>query len=144
MISSVFPKSLHTLGCHFSLGNYETTQTTLDMIPDLIDKKKISGKDLPTEVFIKKKRTLALLIFPATDLCEANICVVAFWKEKQVRRGGDETQYVEAIKISPAEGSCFRSPVLPTPMFIAFVLAFSPLEIGICEYIPFCDLKSLS
>jgi len=59
MISSVFPKSFNILGCHFSLDNYEKTQTMLDMIPDLIDKKKISGKDLPTEVFIKKKRTLA-------------------------------------------------------------------------------------
>ena len=28
-----------------------------DRIPDLIDKKKISGKDLPTEVYITKKRT---------------------------------------------------------------------------------------
>lgn len=56
---SVFPNSLHIIGCHFSLGNYEKTQMMLDMIPDLIDKKKISGKDLPTEVFIKKKRTLA-------------------------------------------------------------------------------------
>ena len=28
-----------------------------DRIPDLIDKKKISGKELPTEVYIKKKRT---------------------------------------------------------------------------------------
>lgn len=31
----------------------------LDVIPELINKKKINGKDLPTEVFIKKKRTLA-------------------------------------------------------------------------------------
>ena len=28
-----------------------------DRIPDLIDKKKISRKELPTEVYIKKKRT---------------------------------------------------------------------------------------
>jgi hypothetical protein len=28
----------------------------LEMIPDLIEKKKVKGKDLPTEVFIKKKR----------------------------------------------------------------------------------------
>ena len=34
----------------------------LDAIPDLIDKRKMSGKDLPRpEVFIKKKRTLASL-----------------------------------------------------------------------------------
>ncbi len=32
----------------------EKAQSLLDAIPNLIDKKKISGKDLPTEVFIKK------------------------------------------------------------------------------------------
>jgi hypothetical protein len=85
----------------------------LDAIPDLVDKKKISGKDLPTEVFIKKKRKLAADVHGAY-LYESDIFVlVAFWKEKQVWRGGDETKYVEAIKISPAEGSFFRSTVLP-------------------------------
>lgn len=39
-----------------------------------------------------------------------------------MRRGGDEMKYVEAIKISPAEGSCFRFAALP--MFTFFV-AFS-------------------
>ena len=38
------------------MGNMEKAQSLLDAIPNLIDKKKISGKDLPTEVFIKKKR----------------------------------------------------------------------------------------
>jgi len=38
------------------LGEIDEAQKLLDAIPDLIDKKKISGKDLPTEVFIKKKR----------------------------------------------------------------------------------------
>ena len=28
----------------------------LDMVPDLIERKKVKGKELPTEVFIKKKR----------------------------------------------------------------------------------------
>ena len=43
-------------GCYISLKNYEKAQELMDRIPDLIEKKKIGGKDLPTEVFIKKKR----------------------------------------------------------------------------------------
>ncbi|KAJ3493272.1 hypothetical protein NMY22_g20233 [Coprinellus aureogranulatus] len=43
----------------------------------------MGGKDLPTEVFIKKK--------------------LAFYQEKQKRRGGDPAKFVEAIRISPAE-----------------------------------------
>jgi hypothetical protein len=31
---------------------------------------------------------------------------VEFYKRKQVRRGGNPDRYVEAIKISPAEGQC--------------------------------------
>jgi len=48
-------------GCHFSLGNYDKAQAMLEMVPDLIETKKISGKDLPTEVFIKKKRECLFL-----------------------------------------------------------------------------------
>ncbi len=44
-------------GCYTSIKNFEKAQELLDAIPDLIDKKKIGGKDLPTEVFIKKKCT---------------------------------------------------------------------------------------
>ena len=43
-------------GCHFSLGNPGKAQAMLEMVPHLIEKKKVKGKDLPTEVFIKKKR----------------------------------------------------------------------------------------
>ncbi|PSR77603.1 hypothetical protein PHLCEN_2v7793 [Hermanssonia centrifuga] len=70
-------------GCYTSIKNFEKAQELLDAIPDLIDKKKIGGKDLPTEVFIKKK--------------------LAFYKEKQKRRTGSEADYVHSIKISPAE-----------------------------------------
>ncbi|KAF9481931.1 hypothetical protein BDN70DRAFT_875724 [Pholiota conissans] len=70
-------------GCYFSLGNMEKAQSLLDAIPELINKKKISGKDLPTEVFIKKK--------------------LAFYKEKQARRTGSEKNFIQAVKISPAE-----------------------------------------
>jgi len=41
-------------GCHWSLGNRDEAQRLFDLIPGLIDKK-IGGKDLPTEVFLKKK-----------------------------------------------------------------------------------------
>ena len=36
--------------------------------------------------------------------------VVVFYKAQQKARGGDEAKYVEAIRISPAEGSFHRSP----------------------------------
>ncbi|RXW20654.1 hypothetical protein EST38_g5215 [Candolleomyces aberdarensis] len=70
-------------GCYFSLGNKDKTQELLDAIMNLGDMKKVGGKDLPTEVFIKKK--------------------LEFYKEKQTRRGGDVAKYVESVKISPAE-----------------------------------------
>ncbi|KAI0664762.1 outer membrane protein Iml2/Tetratricopeptide repeat protein 39 [Cubamyces menziesii] len=70
-------------GCYISLGNYEKAQELLDRIPDLIDKKKIGGKDLPTEVFIKKK--------------------LAFYREKQLALTGSEANFAHAAKISPAE-----------------------------------------
>ncbi|KJA17945.1 hypothetical protein HYPSUDRAFT_218539 [Hypholoma sublateritium FD-334 SS-4] len=72
-----------TAGCYFSLGDMEKAQSLLDAIPNLIDKKKISGKDLPTEVFIKKK--------------------LIFYKEKHLRRTGSEDNFIQSIKISPAE-----------------------------------------
>lgn len=50
-------------GCQWSLGNYDEAQKLLDAIPGLIDKKKIGGKDLPTEVFIKKKCECSFLPF---------------------------------------------------------------------------------
>ena len=43
-------------GCHWSLGNYEDAQRLLEATPAQMDKRKIGNKDLPTEVFIKKKR----------------------------------------------------------------------------------------
>ncbi|KDN50787.1 hypothetical protein RSAG8_01285, partial [Rhizoctonia solani AG-8 WAC10335] len=57
----------------------------LDSIPNLLDRKKIGGKDLPTEVFIQKK--------------------IDFYKRKHVRRAGPGTEndYIDSIFISPAE-----------------------------------------
>ncbi|KAG2063541.1 hypothetical protein BDR04DRAFT_1146273 [Suillus decipiens] len=70
-------------GCYFSLRDYDRAQELLDQIPDQLDKRKISGRDMPTETFIKKK--------------------LAFYRRKQVRLGGKENRFVEAIRISPAE-----------------------------------------
>ncbi|KAG1797508.1 outer membrane protein Iml2/Tetratricopeptide repeat protein 39 [Suillus plorans] len=70
-------------GCYFSLKDYNRAQKLLDKIPDHLDKRKLSGRDMPTETFIKKK--------------------LAFYKRKQARLGGDENRFVEAIRISPAE-----------------------------------------
>ncbi|KAF8891625.1 hypothetical protein CPB84DRAFT_1784122 [Gymnopilus junonius] len=70
-------------GCHLALGDLDKAQSLLDKVPDLIEKRKVGGKDLPTEVFIKKK--------------------LAFYKEKQARKGGDEKKFAQAIKINIAE-----------------------------------------
>jgi tetratricopeptide (TPR) repeat protein len=42
-------------GCHWSLGNLKEVQRLLEATPAQIDKRKVGNKDLPTEVFIKKK-----------------------------------------------------------------------------------------
>ncbi|KAF9524468.1 outer membrane protein Iml2/Tetratricopeptide repeat protein 39 [Crepidotus variabilis] len=70
-------------GCRLAVGDVEKAQTLMDAIPTLIEKRKISGKDLPTEVFIKKKLT--------------------FLQEKHARRGGDPKKWIEAAKMNPAE-----------------------------------------
>ncbi|KAJ3873990.1 hypothetical protein F5051DRAFT_417949 [Lentinula edodes] len=82
-------------GCHISLAHSDKVspdekekylnqaQRLLDAIPSLLDKRKMGGKELPTEVLIKKR--------------------LAFYKEKQKRRGGDEAKFAECIRISPAD-----------------------------------------
>jgi hypothetical protein len=53
---------------------------------------------------------------------------VAFYKRKQARLGGDESRFVEAIRISPAEGS-FHG------VFLAhFLTNLFAIEIAICAY----------
>ncbi|KAH9952147.1 hypothetical protein B0H21DRAFT_817869 [Amylocystis lapponica] len=71
-------------GTYFFLaaGNYQKAEEMFEAIPALLNKK-IGGKDLPTEVFIKKK--------------------LAFYREKQKRLTGSEKDYVKCMKISPAE-----------------------------------------
>ncbi|KAJ6613668.1 outer membrane protein Iml2/Tetratricopeptide repeat protein 39 [Mycena sp. CBHHK59/15] len=70
-------------GCYVSLGNRAKAQELLDAVPELLQRKKVGGKDLPTEVLIRKK--------------------LEFYKEKQKRRGGDPARYIEAVAISPAD-----------------------------------------
>ncbi|RPD66519.1 hypothetical protein L226DRAFT_557573 [Lentinus tigrinus ALCF2SS1-7] len=70
-------------GCYVSLKNYDKAQELLDKVPELIEKRKLGGKDLPTEVFIKKK--------------------IAFYKEQQKIATGSEEGYAHAARISPAE-----------------------------------------
>ncbi|KAJ3868792.1 hypothetical protein EV359DRAFT_31448 [Lentinula novae-zelandiae] len=70
-------------GCHISLAHSDGAQRLLDAIPNLLDKRKMGGKELPTEVLIKKRLT--------------------FYKEKQKLRGGDEAKFAECIRISPAD-----------------------------------------
>lgn len=76
-------------GCYWRVGEYKEAQRLLDAIPAAIDKRKIGGKDLPFEVYIKKK--------------------LAFWKAKQLRLTGSENNYVMAISINPAEGVAYVS-----------------------------------
>ncbi|KAJ7738123.1 hypothetical protein B0H16DRAFT_1325584 [Mycena metata] len=74
-------------GCYVSLGNRDKAQELFDAIPELLTRKKVGGKDLPTEVLIRKK--------------------LEFYKEKQKRRGGDPARFVDCISISPADGAFF-------------------------------------
>ncbi|PPR07452.1 hypothetical protein CVT26_013483 [Gymnopilus dilepis] len=81
-------------GCYLAIGDLEKAQSLLDKVPSLIEKRKVSGKDIPTEVYIKKK--------------------LAFYKEKQVKKGGDEANYVQAIKINIADVWNTHARLIPT------------------------------
>lgn len=70
-------------GCYISLNDRQKARSLFDKVPELLERKKIGGKDLPTEVWVKNK--------------------IAFYKEKQRRRGGSEEDYVQSMMISPAE-----------------------------------------
>ncbi|KAI6115400.1 outer membrane protein Iml2/Tetratricopeptide repeat protein 39 [Pisolithus croceorrhizus] len=68
-------------GCYISIGQSDKAQSLLDALSQIMDKRR--GRNMPTEVFIKKK--------------------LAFYKQKHARRGGDPKRFAESIKISPAE-----------------------------------------
>ncbi|KAJ6492116.1 hypothetical protein C8R45DRAFT_1096157 [Mycena sanguinolenta] len=69
-------------GCYISLGNRDKAQELLDAVPDLLQRRKVGGKDLPSEVLIRKE--------------------LEFYKEKQQRHGGDPARFIECISISTA------------------------------------------
>jgi hypothetical protein len=52
-------------GCYFSLGKHDEAQAMLKKVPELIEKLegKVKGKELASEVFIKKKRQCLFLAF---------------------------------------------------------------------------------
>ncbi|KAI6124716.1 hypothetical protein EDD16DRAFT_1560406 [Pisolithus croceorrhizus] len=68
-------------GCYISIGQSDKAQSLLDALSQIMDKRR--GRNMPTEVFIKKK--------------------LAFYKQKHARRGGDPNRFAESMKISPAE-----------------------------------------
>lgn len=70
-------------GCFISIGNYKKAQELLDQVPSLMEKRRLAGRELPTEVLIKKK--------------------LAFYKAKQMRLKGSENNYAECIHLSIAD-----------------------------------------
>ncbi|KAG8746511.1 hypothetical protein FRC10_004645 [Ceratobasidium sp. 414] len=92
-------------GCYLSLAREKPEFKTkaralIDLVPQLLDRKKIGGRDLPTEVFIQKR--------------------IDFYKRKQARRAGPGTEndYMDSIFISPAEGEhIFRPRNTPRARF---------------------------
>ncbi|KAF8321184.1 hypothetical protein DL93DRAFT_2051790 [Clavulina sp. PMI_390] len=73
-------------GCYFALNTEDGTKKAkeqLDRLPGLLERRKIGGRDLPTEVFIKKK--------------------MEFYKKKQAMLGGNPADYADAIKMPIAE-----------------------------------------
>jgi hypothetical protein len=43
-------------GCYVSLGNKEKAKHFFDLIPGHLDKRKFGGKELPTELLVRKRR----------------------------------------------------------------------------------------
>ncbi|GJJ12064.1 hypothetical protein Clacol_006305 [Clathrus columnatus] len=70
-------------GCLISIGDHKKGQELLDQVPCLMEKRKLAGRELPTEILIKNR--------------------IAFYKAKQLRRKGLENQYAQCIHLSIAE-----------------------------------------
>ncbi|KAI6138112.1 outer membrane protein Iml2/Tetratricopeptide repeat protein 39 [Pisolithus tinctorius] len=68
-------------GCYVSVRQLDEAQRLFDKLPAVLDKRR--GRDMPTEVLIKKK--------------------LEFYKKKHGRRGGDPKRFAESVKISPVE-----------------------------------------
>ena len=114
-------------GCYVSLGNLDKAKHLFDAVPSLLDKRKIGGKDLPTEVLIRKKRRYR----SASLDVSWRISPVAFYKSKTKRNGADESAYVNFMKISPSEGKEF----IPVPFHSYYLYVFDLIaELAICEF----------
>ncbi|KAF8888312.1 hypothetical protein BD779DRAFT_1611355 [Infundibulicybe gibba] len=102
-------------GCHVSLGDRTRARELFDAIPGLIDKRKISGKDLPTEVLIKKK--------------------LEFYRAKQKRSAAPDAHFVDCIQISPADVWNTHSRV-STSIAEAHIAEWSALAPGVSPTSP--------
>lgn len=71
----------------------------MDRLPALLERKKIGGRDLPTEVFIRKKRESLLCRLVLVQ--NLTIPLVAMFRRKHVARGGKSDDYIDSIRISP-------------------------------------------
>lgn len=79
--SPEFRRSIFPAGCYLSLKTSvgrKRAREEMDRLPALLERKKIAGRDLPTEVFIRKKREPApslkqigrlLRPLPQTPMC---------------------------------------------------------------------------
>ena len=72
----------------------------MDKVPQLLERKKIGGRDIPIETFIRKKSERLL----SRVMNASNTCQVAFYQAKDKRCGGYGTSFVGSIKINAAEG----------------------------------------
>ena len=104
---SHFNQTHRNAGCYIHMGNHKKAQELLDACPALTEKRKLgaTSKQLPTEVFILRKReSLSPDISGAAQQLWNAPAVVEFYKEKQRRRTGSEENYAESIRINTAEG----------------------------------------
>ncbi|KAJ7339870.1 hypothetical protein DFH08DRAFT_1013377 [Mycena albidolilacea] len=87
-------------GCYVSIRTRTKAQELFDALPELFQRKKVGGKDLPTEVLIniRKKSESVPFIHSYTPSS-----FLEFYKEKQKRRGEDPAKFVECINIDPAD-----------------------------------------
>ena len=75
------------------MGDLDKAKELFEQIPALLDKKKIGGKDLPTEVFIKKKSALQAWCASRVVSDIVPSCILQreakgiYWVRRQLRGG---------------------------------------------------------
>ena len=112
-------------GCFISLKNYERAQKLFDAIPDVLDKKKIGGKDLPTEVFIKKKREFEL----CGKECYSPSSHASRVKSNSIKTSRHGLQVLR-ITMQGASGSALRKVRLATSIGLHYSLIGSSLNLA--------------